>query len=86
MIDTPEGPLVTDRIIFCVVTNGIPDGIKVGGHDRIWTATGAGLEVFSNNGLSLAVIPIKGEVNIFALTVDGGAYLMGQTRNFGLDS
>jgi len=85
VIDTPEGPLVTDRIIFCVVTNGIPDGIKVDAHDRVWTATGAGLEVFSSNGLPLSVIPIKGGVSNFALTDDGGAYLMGQTKIFRLD-
>jgi gluconolactonase len=80
VVDTPEGPLVTDRITFCVVTNGIPDGIKVDTQDRVWTATGAGLEVFSKNGLPLAVIPIKGGVSNFALTDDGGAYLMGETK------
>ena len=85
VIDTPEGPFVTDRITFCVVTNGIPDGIKVDVQDRVWAATGAGLEVFSKNGLPLAVIPIKGGVSNFALTDDGGAYLMGQTKIFRLD-
>ena len=85
VIDTPEGPLVMDRITFCVVTNGIPDGIKVDAQDRVWAATGAGLEVFSQNGLPLAVIPIKGGVSNFALTDDGGAYLMGQTKIFRLD-
>ena len=85
VIDTPEGPFVTDRITFCVVTNGIPDGIKVDAQDRVWTATGAGLEVFSQNGLPLAVIPVKGGVSNFALTDDGGAYLMGQTKIFRLD-
>ena len=85
VIDTPEGPLVTDRSTFCVVTNGIPDGIKVDAQDRVWTATGAGIEVFSKNGLPLAVIPIKGGVSNFALTDDGGAYLMGETKIFRLD-
>jgi len=85
VIDTPEGPLVTDRSTFCVVTNGIPDGIKVDAQDRVWTATGAGIEVFSKDGLPLAVIPIKGGVSNFALTDDGGAYLMGETKIFRLD-
>jgi len=31
------------------------------------------------------VIPIKGGVSNFALTDDGGAYLMGQTKIFRLD-
>jgi sugar lactone lactonase YvrE len=74
-----------DRITFCVVTNGIPDGIKVDAQDRVWAATGAGLEVFSKYGLPLAVIPIKGGVSNFALTDDGGAYLMGETKIFRLD-
>ena len=81
IIDTPDGPLVTDRPIFCVVTKGIPEGIKIDAQDRVWTATGAGLEVFSKHGAPLAVIPIAGGVRNFALTDDGGAYVMGQ-RSF----
>jgi gluconolactonase len=85
VVDTPEGPLVTDRITFCVVTNGIPDGIKVDAHDRVWTATVAGLEVFSKDGTPVTVIPVKGGVSNFALTDDGGAYLMGETKLYRLD-
>ena len=85
IIDTPDGPLVTDRTIFCVVTSGIPDGIKVDAQDRVWTATGAGLEVFSQHGRPLAVIPVEGGVSNFALTDDGGAYLMGETKLYRLD-
>jgi gluconolactonase len=35
VIDTPEVPLETDCIIFCVVSNGIPDRIKVDAQDRV---------------------------------------------------
>jgi len=85
IINTPEGPLVTERTIFCVVSNGIPDGIKIDAQGRIWTATGAGLEVFSKHGNPLAVIPIAGGVSNFALTDDGGAYVMGETKLYRLD-
>ena len=85
IIDTPDGPLVTDRPIFCVVTKGIPEGIKIDAQDRVWSATGAGLEVFSKHGAPLAVIPIAGGVRNFALTDDGGAYVMGETKLYRLD-
>jgi gluconolactonase len=85
VIHTPNGPLATDRTTFAVVTKGIPDGLKVDGQDRVWTATGAGLEVFSQGGDPLAVIPIEGGISNFALTNDGGAYLMGETKIYRLD-
>jgi gluconolactonase len=85
LINTPDGPLATDRTTFAVVTKGIPDGLKVDGQDRVWTATGAGLEVFSPGGMPLAVIPIDGGISNFALTNDGGAYLMGETKIYRLD-
>ncbi len=86
VVTTPEGPLATDRITFCVVTKGIPDGLKVDAQDRVWTGTGAGLEVFSKDGKPLAVIPVEGGVSNFALTNDGGAYVMGETKLYRLDS
>ncbi|MCX5948952.1 MAG: SMP-30/gluconolactonase/LRE family protein [Cyanobacteria bacterium] len=86
LISTPEGPLATDRITFCVVTKGIPDGLKVDEQDRIWTGTGAGLEIFSKDGTPLAVIPIEGGVSNFALTGAGGAYVMGETKLYHLES
>ena len=86
VVNTPQGPLATDRITFCVVTKGIPDGLKVDEQDRVWTGTGAGLEVFSKDGNPLAVIPVEGGVSNFALTNDGGAYVMGETKLYRLDS
>jgi len=35
VLDMPEGPLVAECIIFCVVTTGSPDGIKVDAQDRV---------------------------------------------------
>jgi gluconolactonase len=86
ILATDQGPLAIDRTTFCVVTKGIPDGLKVDAHDRVWTGTGAGLEVFSKDGTPLAVIPIEGGVSNFALTDDGGAYVMGETKLYRLDS
>ena len=85
LINTPEGPLATGRTTFAVVTKGIPDGLKVDAQDRVWTATGAGLEVFSQAGTPLAVIPIDGGISNFTLTNDGGAYLMGETKIYRLE-
>jgi gluconolactonase len=85
VVNTPEGPFAADRITFCVVTKGIPDGLKVDAEDRVWTGTGAGLEVFSKDGTPLAVIPVDGGVSNFALTNDGGAYVMGETKLYRLD-
>ena len=85
LVDTAEGPLAMERVTFAVVSNGIPDGIKIDAQDRVWTGTGAGLEVFSKDGTPLAVIPIEGGVSNFALTDDGGAYLMGETKLYRLE-
>ena len=86
VVETPEGPFATDRITFCVVTKGIPDGLKVDEKDRVWTGTGAGLEVFDKDGTPLAVFPVEGGVSNFALTSDGGAYVMGETKLYYLGS
>jgi gluconolactonase len=67
-----------------VVTKGIPDGLKVDDHDRVWTATRAGLEIFSKDGTPLAVIPVPGGVSNFALSGDGGAFVMGETKLYRL--
>jgi len=86
VINTPKGPLATDRITFCVVTKGIPDGLKVDDKGRVWTATGAGLEVFDVDGTPLAVIPVPGGVSNFALAPGGGAFVMGETKLYRLGS
>ena len=80
VVETPEGPFATDRITFCVVTKGIPDGLKVDDKDRIWTGTGAGLEIFDKDGTPLAVYPVNGGVSNFALSSNSGAYVMGETK------
>ncbi len=85
LTETPEGIFAAGRIVFCVVTKGIPDGLKVDGQGRIWTGTGAGLEVFSKDGTPLAVIPVPGGVSNFALAPDGGAYVMGEKKLYRLD-
>jgi gluconolactonase len=81
---TPDGLFATDRSVFCVVTKGIPDGIKVDQLGRVWTGTGAGLEVFDKDGTPLAVIPVPGGVSNFALAPNG-AYVMGETKLYRLD-
>lgn len=86
VVNTPHGPLAAERITFCVVTKGIPDGLKVDQLGRVWTGTGAGLEVFGADGTPLAVIPVPGGVSNFALTDDGGAYVMGETKLYRLDA
>ncbi len=85
VVHTQAGPLVADRVPFCVVSKGIPDGLKVDDQGRVWTGTGAGLEVFSQDGIPLAVIHVDSGVSNFALTNNGGAYLMGETRLYRLD-
>ncbi len=81
---SPDGIFATQRAIFCVVTKGIPDGIKVDQLGRVWTGTGAGLEVFDKDGTPLAVIPVPGGVSNFALAPNG-AYVMGETKLYRLD-
>lgn len=86
VVETPEGPFATDRITFCVVTKGIPDGLKVDEKDRVWTGTGAGLEIFDKDGTPLAIYPVNGGVSNFALASNGGAYVMGETKLYYLGS
>jgi gluconolactonase len=85
LAETPGGIFASERIVFCVVTKGIPDGLKVDDFGRVWTGTGAGLEVFASDGTPLAVIPVPGGVSNFALAPDGGAYVMGETKLYRLD-
>jgi sugar lactone lactonase YvrE len=49
-------------MVFCVVSKGTPDGIKVDSLDRVWVRTGAGLEIFASSGISLAIVPVPAGV------------------------
>lgn len=81
VMTTPAGPLASERITFAVASQGVPDGIKVDKAGRVWTGTGAGLEIFSADGVPLQTIPFPNGVSNFALDEEtGGAFVMGETR------
>ena len=78
---TEQGLLATERTTFAIASKGIPDGIKVDRAGRVWTATGAGLEIFGSDGELLQIIPFEDGVSNFALDEEGGgAFVMGETK------
>jgi gluconolactonase len=36
--------------VFCVIDNGIPDGIRCDSQGNVWSSAGDGVHIFSNNG------------------------------------
>jgi len=77
--------LAGDRIVFCVVSKWVPDGVKVDPYGRVWVGAGAGLEIFASDGTPLSIVHVPGSVINFDLSGNGGAYVMGEIKLFRLD-
>ncbi len=81
VIKSPQGYLVSNGTAFAVASKGVPDGIKVDSAGRVWTGTGAGLEIFSSEGELLQIIPFEDGVSNFALNEEeSGAFVMGENK------
>jgi gluconolactonase len=57
VFDVQNGELKNGKV-FCVLDNGIPDGIRCDEHGNIWSSAGDGVHVFSPDGQLIGKIPV----------------------------
>lgn len=68
--------LVNDRL-FCVVTPGIPDGLKVDTEGRVYSSSASGLQVYNKSGDLIGEIIAPGVANFtFGGKDDNTLYMM----------
>jgi gluconolactonase len=68
--DVAGGRSLTDRRLFAVIDRGYPDGIKVDGAGRVYSAGPAGVHVFDAGGVVVAEIDLPGAVNLVFVRPD----------------
>jgi len=49
---------LNDGRIFCVIDNGVPDGIRCDEHGNVWSSAGDGVQVFSPDGMLILRIKV----------------------------
>src|SRR5207253_2825749 len=49
---------LTSGRIFCIIDNGIPDGIRCDEKGNLWSSAGDGVHIFSPDGKLLGKIPV----------------------------
>ena len=59
----PGSAQLSNPRVFAEVSPGIPDGIKVDSHGRVYVSSASGVQVFADSGDPLGEIEIPGAVN-----------------------
>lgn len=74
-----ERHLVNDRL-FCVVTPGIPDGLKIDTEGRVYSSSASGLQVYNKSGDLIGEIVAPGVANFtFGGKDNNTVYMMADT-------
>ena len=55
--DVADDHSLSNRRVFTVINEGVPDGFAVDARGWVWTSSGAGVQVFSAKGEALGLIP-----------------------------
>jgi len=61
--DVTDGRHLTAERLFCVISPGFPDGIKVDSDGRVYASAFSGVQVFSPDGEKIGEIELPGAVN-----------------------
>ena len=57
------GRHLANERLFCVITPGFPDGIKVDAEGRVYASSFSGVQVFDPSGHAIGEIELPGAVN-----------------------
>jgi gluconolactonase len=49
---------ISNGRVFCVIDNGVPDGIRCDADGRVWSSAGDGVRIFDPSGKLLGTIPV----------------------------
>jgi gluconolactonase len=55
--DVGDDHTLSNRRVFAVIQDGVPDGFAVDARGWVWTSSGTGVQVFSAEGEALGLIP-----------------------------
>ncbi|PYI16981.1 calcium-dependent phosphotriesterase [Aspergillus violaceofuscus CBS 115571] len=73
-------PFLTNRRVFAMADDGVPDGIKVDQRGNVYAGCGDGVNVWSAGGVLLGKIRVEGGVANLVFGEAGEMFLMGETR------
>lgn len=75
-----DSPFLTNRRLFAMTDNGIPDGIKCDLNGNVYSGCGDGLHVWSPGGILLGRIKLEGGVANFCFGQRGEIFLLNETK------
>lgn len=73
-------PFLTNRRVFAMAANGIPDGIKTDMEGNVYAGCGDGVNVWSPGGVLLGKIYIKSGVANFSFGRNGQMFIMNENK------
>ncbi|KAJ5815079.1 hypothetical protein N7474_006856 [Penicillium riverlandense] len=73
-------PFLTNRRLFAMADNGIPDGIKCDREGNVYSGCGGGINVWSPGGVPLGQIIIEGGVANFCFGRNGEIFALNEHR------
>ncbi|KAJ5646641.1 SMP-30/Gluconolaconase/LRE-like region [Penicillium lividum] len=73
-------PFLTNRRVFAMPGDGIPDGLKVDQHGNVYAGCGDGVNVWSPGGVLLGKILVKSGTSNFSFGKNGQMYILNENR------
>lgn len=73
-------PFLTNRRVFAMPGDGIPDGLKVDQYGNVYAGCGDGVYVWSSGGVLLGKILIKGGTSNFSFGKKGQLYILNENK------
>lgn len=73
-------PFLTNRRLFAMAENGVPDGIKCDVHGNVYSGCGDGISIWSPGGVLLGKILVDGGVANFCFGKQGEMFLLNEHR------
>lgn len=58
VFDVSADNQLTNSKIFCIIDNGVPDGIRCDAHGNLWSSAGDGIHIFAPTGALIGKIPV----------------------------
>lgn len=80
MVSRGDQPFLTNRRLFAMADNGVPDGIKCDQFGNVYSGCGDGIHVWSPGGVLLGKILIPGGVANFCFARRGRILALNETR------
>lgn len=80
VITTHGQPFLTNRRVFAMPGDGIPDGIKVDQDGNVYAGCGDGVNVWSAGGVLLGKILVKDGTSNFSFGRNGQMFILNENK------